>query len=239
MMRFLIDFYASVLHEARDLTEEPVLPRKRRVPKRTSEEAEGFHHQCPKEHYRQIFFEVLDVICNELVRRFDQKDFKMVVDLEQAIVRAGNGEKGVLPEAIKHLYKYDLDMDRLATHLHMLQDVLKRYGESAGRTIKVTNVRTVCQAMNDVPGAKALLSEIHRFLKLFLTIPVTTATSERTFSTMRRLKTYLRSSMTQERLNHVLLLHSHNSRTDQIDIKQIATSFISANDRRQVFFGKI
>ena len=225
-------FYESVLHEARDLTEEPVLPRKRRVPKRTSEEAEGFHHQCPKEHYRQIFFEVLDVICNELVRRFDQKDFKMVVDLEQAIVRAGNGEKGVLPEAIKDLYKDDIDMDRLATHLHMLQDVLKRYGESAGRTIKVTNVRTVCQAMNDVPGAKALLSEIHRFLKLFLTIPVTTATSE-------RLKTYLRSSMTQERLNHVLLLHSHKSRTDQIDIKQIATSFISANDRRQMFFGKM
>ena len=68
----------------------------------------------------------------------------MVVDLEQAIVRAGNGEKGVWPEAIKDLYKDDLDMDRLATHLHMLQDVLKCYGESAGRTIKVTNVCVHC-----------------------------------------------------------------------------------------------
>ena len=45
------------------------------------------------------------------------------------------------------------------------------------------------------------------FLKLFLTIPVTTASSKRTFSVMRRLKTFFRSSMTQERLNQALLLH--------------------------------
>ena len=45
------------------------------------------------------------------------------------------------------------------------------------------------------------------FLKLFLTIPVTTASSKRTFSVMRRLKNFFRSSMTQERLNQALLLH--------------------------------
>ena len=77
--------------------------------------------------------------------------------------------------------------------------------------------------MNEVPGAKRLCSELHRLLRLFM-IPVTTASSERTFSAMRRLKSYLRSSMTQERLNHILLLHCHKSRTDSIDIRRIAST---------------
>ena len=94
-------------------------------------------------------------------------------------------------------------------------------------------------AMNEIPGAKRLCSDLHRLLILFLTIPVTTATSERTFSATRRLKNYLRSSMTQERLNHILLFHCHKVRTDRIDIHQIAYSFIGVNDRRKQYFGKL
>ena len=158
--------------------------------------------------------------------------------MEQTILSVGNVQKVVIPEAVKTLYKDDLNMDRLATHLHMLPDIIRSYVESTGSPIKmVTNIRTVCQAMNEVSGTKLLCSELHRFLKLFLTIPVTTASSERTFSAMRRLKTYLRFSMTQERLNHILLLHCHKSGTDKIDIHQIASSFISANEQRQHYFG--
>ena len=56
--------------------------------------------------------------------------------------------------------------------------------------------------------------------------------SERTFSALRRIKTFLRSSMTQERLNHLLVLHCHNTRLrpEAIDICQVAAAFIGAND---------
>ena len=104
---------------------------------------------------------------------------------------------------------------------------------------KVTNILSVCDAMNKVSGAKVLCSELDRFLKLFLTIPVTIVSSERTFSVMRKLKNFLRSSMTLRRLTHVLLLHCHKLRTDKIDIHQIASSFITANERRLQYFGKL
>ena len=42
---------------------------------------------------------------------------------------------------------------------------------------------------------------IHLLLRLFATLPVTTGTNERSFSTLRRLITYLRSTMGQDRLN--------------------------------------
>jgi hypothetical protein len=70
-----------------------------------------------------------------------------------------------------------------------------------------------------------------------MTVPMTSATAERSFSTMRRIKTYLRQTMGQQRLNDVMLLHIHKQRTDQIDLKSVAQAFVMANDERIRYFG--
>ena len=44
---------------------------------------------------------------------------------------------------------------------------------------------------------------------MVLVMPATNATSERSFSAFRPIKTYFRSLMLQERLNHLMLLHIH------------------------------
>ena len=66
--------------------------------------------------------------------------------------------------------------------------------------------------MCDINSSKTMLCEIPHLLHIALTIPVTSATAEGTFSALRRLKTFLRSSMTQPRLNHVMLLHIHKEK---------------------------
>ena len=48
--------------------------------------------------------------CNEISRRFDQKDFSLVAGIEQTILSAGNGQEVVVPEAVRALYK-DLNID--------------------------------------------------------------------------------------------------------------------------------
>ena len=103
---------------------------------------------------------------------------------------------------------------------------------------KVTSVRTLCDVLN-FGGTKQLLSQVHILLQLLLTIPVTTATSKRTFSALRRLNTYLRTTMGQERLNHLLLLYCHKARTDAIDLSRIASVFESGNERRLQYFGSL
>ena len=69
------------------------------------------------------------------------------------------------------------------------------------------------------------------------TLPLTSATAERTFSAMRRLKNYMRATMTQKRLNNIMLMHCHKDRVDALDLITVAKTFIDANDRRQKFFG--
>ena len=81
-----------------------------------------------------------------------------------------------------------------------------------------------------------LVSEVFTLLRVILTIPVTTATAEQTFSCLCQLKTYLRSTMSQTRLNHCMLLHVHKERTDKLDILQVVREFVSANERRQFFW---
>ena len=51
-----------------------------------------------------------------------------------------------------------------------------------------------------------VFSELTLLTKLFLVVAVSSATAERSFSAMRRLKTYLRSTMSTERLNSVMTL---------------------------------
>uniref|UniRef100_A0A2S2PK90 Repressor of the inhibitor of the protein kinase n=1 Tax=Schizaphis graminum TaxID=13262 RepID=A0A2S2PK90_SCHGA len=52
---------------------------------------------------------------------------------------------------------------------------------------------------------------IRKLLVILVTLPVTTATPERTFSTLRRLKTYLRNTTGESRLNGLGMLNIHRN----------------------------
>ena len=100
----------------------------------------------------------------------------------------------------------------------------------------VKRVSTICTAM-EAHRNRDLLSEVHKLLRLFLTIPVTSSTSERSFSAMRRIFTYLRSSMTESRFNNCFILHVHKELTERINLEDVAKEFISRNDERVRYFG--
>ena len=64
---------------------------------------------------------------------------------------------------------------------------------------QVTKVSTVCDILNTCEMGKEMFKEYHKLIKLYLTIPVTTARAEHSFSTLNRLKNSIRASMTQSR----------------------------------------
>ena len=66
-------------------------------------------------------------------------------------------------------------------------------------------------------------------LRILGTSPVTTYTCERSFSAMRRLKTYARSTMVSERLNGIALMHVHQEIV--LDIEKVIDLFSTKNRR--------
>jgi predicted RNA-binding protein YlxR (DUF448 family) len=70
---------------------------------------------------------------------------------------------------------------------------------------------------------------IHTFLCILVTLPVSTASAERSFSTLRRLKTWLRSRMTEERLTGLALMNIH--RDIPVDVDKVIDRFAKSNRR--------
>ena len=88
------------------------------------------------------------------------------------------------------------------------------------------------------PSVKAHFSEVVLLMKLILVLPTTNATSERSFSAMKRVNSHLRTTMKQERLNNLMVLHVHKDYTDKIPLTTVANEFISKCPRRQQVFGE-
>ena len=238
-------FYQDVLKSSKDLTAPPCLPRYRRPPKRLDEASLTSHEfTSPESYFRQQYFEVLDLLASELKRRFQQKrGMPVVAAIEKLLLDAANATlvSTDLPEELQ-LYKDDLDLSRLKCQLPMLPDVIRVRNQKLQNNVpipKVTNVRTLYSVMTEISLSTEMFSEVIRLIKLFYTIPVTTSSAERTFSALRRLKTYLRTTMSQPRLNHAMTLYVHKERTDKINLAEIANSFVVMNERRRNYFGHV
>ena len=103
---------------------------------------------------------------------------------------------------------------------------------------KVTSIDTICEAMNSNNIFKEMLPTVHQIIRLYMTVPITSATSERTFSALQCLLTSLQSSMTEKGLNHCLLLHVHKEITESLDLVSVGKEFIDLYDERKKYFGR-
>ena len=88
---------------------------------------------------------------------------------------------------------------------------------------EVTTINTICELMNTTSIGKAMFSEIHALLLLYLTIPMTSATAEHTFSTSRRLRKLLVFKYVSRALEpYNYFAYTHKDRTDMIKLEEIA-----------------
>ncbi|KAI6658174.1 Zinc finger MYM-type protein 1-like [Oopsacas minuta] len=76
------------------------------------------------------------------------------------------------------------------------------------------------------PEVRSLFPQVVVLLKLLLVCPVSSCECECSFSALRRLKTWLRATMTQHRLNCVSVCHVHCEKLDKVDVRQLARIFI-------------
>ena len=81
----------------------------------------------------------------------------------------------------------------------MLPDLLRTANEEHELGVKkVTSIGTIAELFNTCSYSKTMLREVSRLLRIFLTVPMASATAERSFSALRRLKHYLRTTMSQK-----------------------------------------
>ena len=183
-------FYQATVGEAKDLTEPPTLRRQRRIPRRLDDGSPSHTFASPDSFFRQQYFETFDLLINELKWRFDQPSFRVFKEIERLLVDSCNDITVQPSESLAAMYAKDLNFDRLKIQLFMLPDLLRTANEKHQFGVrKVTSIGTIVQLFNTCNYAKTMLCEVNRLLRIFLTVPMASATAERSFSALRRLKT--------------------------------------------------
>jgi len=94
-------------------------------------------------------------------------------------------------------------------------------------TVPSSAIEALCACHADI------YPNVYILLTIVGTLPVSTATCERSFSTMKRLKTYLRSSIGNERMTGLALLSIHKDH--QVDREKIMNYFVASSNRRSDF----
>ena len=81
------------------------------------------------------------------------------------------------------------------------------------------------------PELRGEYSEVEKLVRLLLVSPASSAEAERSFSALRRLKTWLR-------LNFLAVCHVHQEVLDVIDVDALMNEFVSRNETSASMFGK-
>ena len=232
----------SVLIQKFDVND-PSLPRKRKCPRRYEEgNAEAEFSVSVKDYYRRQYFEALDLVIAGIKQRFDQPGYKIYKHLQEVLLKSATGNfehcKGDF-EFIVSFYGSDFTASLLKIQLELFHTLFAEKVKGQGIDISSTTICDIIECIKTVSLAqKSMISEVITLVKLLLVMPASNATSERSFSALRRVKTYLRSTMTQLRLNNLMLLHIHKERTDSLNLDEIANDFIDRKETRLALFGK-
>ena len=121
---------------------------------------------------------------------------------------------------MEKLYNDDVNTSVLTAQIEILQVLLKDGDYFCFDDIIVK--------IKELPNPeREMIKEVITLCKLILVNPATSAAGERSFSTARRLKTWLRSRMNQERFSNLTVLNMHKERTDRLSTIDIANEFKS------------
>jgi Domain of unknown function (DUF4371)/hAT family C-terminal dimerisation region len=195
------------------------LPRRKQPPARLTGSAPAHHAQNEMDYYRALYYEYIDSVKTGLQQRFNSNDLKQYQQLESVLLHA---------ETNDILTKYqELDSKSLIIQLRMFQ-----------HQNKCTSVVDATKCMREmVPEVRRLYPQVERLIRLLLISPASSSEAERSFSSLRRLKSWLRSTMTQTRLNSVAVCHTHQNFLDDLDLHALEMDFISRSDIRKNLFG--
>ena len=166
---------------------------------------------------RQELSSVVWNLTEELIQRFESLSELTFLNLLDRKVKVEPLVDALMCSPYGHLF----EKGRLLSDITFFRDS-PELGEDP-----VTILREICHLKMDEYDLK----ELAKFTKLVLTIPLTSVSCERSFSSLKFIKTRLRTRMLDDRLNHLSILKIEGARTAQTDLEKLVDSFAAKKKR--------
>lgn len=174
----------------------------------------------------RVYYTAIDIILQELRNRFGE--FSPVLEAMDALHPESDSflENKKLVALALH---YNINVDNLNAELKVLVNTIKQYEEK-----KRVKIRTIMEFLDLLEEYQIVFSETYKLAVISVTIPVSSAACERTFSCLRRIKTYLRNKMTDERLTHLAIINIERSVAKSLDLERVIDEFDSMHNNRRL-----
>ena len=166
--------------------------------------------------------ETIDTIISDLQKRFEQRNIQPLLDIYNLL----NDQSLRLDVKIAlFIYKDVICFNALSAELYIFYNLKTR-----------KNLVTFSDIVNEFKlSFKSCFPQLSILLKIFLSVPISSASCERAFSCMKRLKTDLRSSMTQERVSSCAILNIEMENLYKLNLNETIDSFANQKNRRIKF----
>ncbi|CAG2233315.1 unnamed protein product [Mytilus edulis] len=150
-----------------------------------------------------IYFAFLDHVCTEMERRFPHDQRQMMLGQNLVPSKLANLNDTIQDELLQ---VYSPDLPDVNTWEQEVTRWKVKFSDIPKAKLPGTLKSSLKQAHQD------FYPNIRRIFVLLLTMPVTSVCCERSFSGLRRLKTWERSTMGEERLCGLAMLHTHRDK---------------------------
>ena len=218
--------YANRIAEVHDIDVEypSGTSRRRRPPKRFEEtvilESVGARESLSssEQYKRELYFPVLDAILTELSRRFDSKNVEIMCGIQACNPTSNDFLSVPMLISFAELYGFDTA-------------VLEMEATLAKLTLQPKNLEHTSEVLLALFPLKDAFPQLTKSVRIALTIAVSTAQCERSFSSLKRIKTYLRSTMGEDRLANLAVLSVEREISKKLCLDDVVTNF-SKEDRR-------
>ena len=218
----------------------PILPRKRKRPNYSilqyavsyeGQENNAYYSSTPYDYYKLVYFETLDAITNAITDRFGQPALKRFINVEEMLLKAIKKiDASEEMKIIESDFYGDFNPHKLKSELDILPTIFKQ-------SVPI-DFRDICNTLQEMDKEqRPLIENVWTIIRLVLTSGATSATPERSFSLQRRIKTWLRSTMSQKRYNALSVLNEHKEILDKISLIEVGNRFIATQDKRKYEFG--
>ena len=197
------------------------------IPRRTGRQTQRANYSAeaaatPSDYYRlAVFIPYTDHLISEMTSRFSGLK-KHVITIQMLIPRYVISATYQEVQQAVVFYAADIQQDSI---------ILGEFDRWKLKWSKVSSNERPANAVDALSACSEMFPNIQKLLKIFATLPVSTATAERSFSTLRRLKTYLRTTMTNDRLNGLALMSIHRDIVTKLNPQDVISQLAKKNRR--------
>uniref|UniRef100_A0A2S2NXT3 Zinc finger MYM-type protein 1 n=1 Tax=Schizaphis graminum TaxID=13262 RepID=A0A2S2NXT3_SCHGA len=189
--------------------------RQRRISTKIDSSSHTQHYFTKEHEMRKVYYSTLDNMISALNIRFNQETIDIIKSVGMLLnLQISSDYMKILTDT------FDLDSKVLKTEIDLL-----KHTDDIPNDGKINIDKWIKWLTEPYSGRETIYFNFFKALQIYMAIPVTSCTCERTFSKLSLVKTKLRSTMNQERLDGLLTMFIEQELAYNINVDEVIETF--------------